>query len=66
MFLVPLGIMCGADVTYSEFLINNLVPVTIGNAIGATAFVSFLPWFTDWYGPTLNSPPKAKEKMKDK
>lgn len=59
MFLVPLGIMCGADISYATFLMQNLLPVTIGNAIGASFFVGFLPWYTDWYGPTQATPSKV-------
>jgi len=34
MFFVPIGIFL-ADITWSSFLFNNLVPVTLGNIVGA-------------------------------
>jgi len=39
MFLLPLGILKGADVTWGEALMNNLVPVIVGNAVGAFLLV---------------------------
>lgn len=34
MFIIPLGIMRGADVTYKMMIMNNLIPVTLGNIVG--------------------------------
>jgi formate/nitrite transporter FocA (FNT family) len=39
MFIVPAGIMLGAGVTWSQFLIWNLLPVTVGNIVGGMVFV---------------------------
>jgi formate/nitrite transporter len=39
MFIVPVGIMLGAGVTWSQFLIWNLLPVTLGNIVGGMVFV---------------------------
>jgi formate/nitrite transporter len=39
MFLIPLGICLGADITFSHFLTNNLVPVTLGNIVGGLVFM---------------------------
>ncbi len=39
MYFVPLGIFVGADITWGQFLINNLIPVTIGNLIGGAVIV---------------------------
>ncbi|KAG2483579.1 hypothetical protein HYH03_017586 [Edaphochlamys debaryana] len=33
MFVIPLGMMLGAKVTWSQFFLNNLLPVTLGNTI---------------------------------
>jgi len=44
MYLLPLGAMLGADVSTSQIVINNLVPVFAGNVVGASFFVSFLQW----------------------
>ncbi len=32
-FVIPLGMCLGADVTWSQFFFNNLIPVTLGNTI---------------------------------
>lgn len=39
MFFIPLGMMEGADVSLSAFIIDNLVPATIGNIVGGAIFV---------------------------
>eukprot|EP00050_Salpingoeca_kvevrii_P000620 m.152418 g.152418 ORF g.152418 m.152418 type:complete len:429 (+) comp10162_c0_seq1:52-1338(+) len=48
MFLIPTGILCGADVSWSTFVFSNLVPVVFGNAVGAMVFVAGLPWYMYW------------------
>jgi formate/nitrite transporter len=40
MFLIPLGIMRGADVSMSAFLLKNLLPVTLGNIVGGAVCVA--------------------------
>ncbi len=44
MFVFPVGILSGADVTISQWWIWNQIPVTIGNILGAVIFNSTL-----WY-----------------
>ena len=39
MFMIPCGIMLGADLSVSQFLFNNLLPVTIGNTLAGALFV---------------------------
>lgn len=39
MFIIPLGIMRGAEITISQFLMKNLVPVTLGNIVGGALCV---------------------------
>jgi len=34
MFMIPLGIMRGAEITIKDFLVKNLIPVTLGNIVG--------------------------------
>ena len=41
MFFIPLGMFLGA-----EGVINNLIPVTIGNIIGGAVFVACIYWYT--------------------
>lgn len=45
MTYIPLGIFLGADVTFSQFLISNLLPVTLGNMIGGAVIVPLLYYF---------------------
>jgi formate/nitrite transporter FocA (FNT family) len=40
MFVVPMGIALGAPVSMGHFITSNLIPVTIGNAIGGAVFVA--------------------------
>ena len=46
MFFLPLGLFCGAATSWSAIIVNNLIPVTIGNIIGGAFFVAFLYWIT--------------------
>jgi formate/nitrite transporter len=51
MFIIPLGMLRGADITIGQFLMKNLIPVTLGNIVGGAACVmapfgsSFGGWF---------------------
>lgn len=33
MWFIPMGIVLGAKVSFTEFLVNNLLPVTLGNTL---------------------------------
>ena len=46
MFFLPLGLFCGAATNWGAIIMNNLVPVTIGNIIGGGIFVACLYWIT--------------------
>ena len=39
MFYIPMGILCGADITWGQAFLNNIIPVTIGNIIGGAIIV---------------------------
>jgi len=39
MFIIPLGMLRGADITVSDFLLRNLLPVTLGNIVGGALCV---------------------------
>eukprot|EP00904_Undaria_pinnatifida_P007204 jgi/Undpi1/3613/HiC_scaffold_16.g06984.m1 len=39
MFLIPLGMALGAGVTWPQFLMANLLPVTLGNIVGGAVAV---------------------------
>jgi formate transporter len=45
MFVFPIGILSGADVTISQWWWWNQIPVTLGNILGAMIFNSVL-WYT--------------------
>jgi formate/nitrite transporter len=45
MFLIPFAMFVGAPITWSQFLVDNLFPVVIGNFIGASFFISYCGWF---------------------
>lgn len=51
MFIIPLGMLRGAEITVSDFLMKNLLPVTLGNIVGGALCVmglygtAFGGWF---------------------
>ncbi|MEI6533170.1 MAG: formate/nitrite transporter family protein [Candidatus Roizmanbacteria bacterium] len=45
MFYIPLGIFYGADVSWYDFFITNLVPVTLGNILAGSLFVGAMYWY---------------------
>ena len=49
MFFIPLGIFYGAHVTWSQFFIVNLIPVTLGNIVGGSFFVGTIYWYVYIY-----------------
>ena len=40
MFLIPHGMMLGANVTWAQMMTGNIIPVTLGNIVGAAVFVA--------------------------
>lgn len=55
MFIIPLGMMRGASVTTSDFLLKNLLPVTLGNIVGGALCVMGI------YGSAYGNWFKSKE-----
>jgi formate/nitrite transporter len=45
MFLIPHGMLCGAQVTVTDMMVNNIIPVTLGNVIAAAVFVAGLHFY---------------------
>lgn len=51
MFIIPLGILRGADITVKKMFVKNLIPVTLGNIVGGALCVmgmygtTFGKWF---------------------
>eukprot|EP00002_Diphylleia_rotans_P004044 TRINITY_DN12906_c0_g1_i1.p1 TRINITY_DN12906_c0_g1~~TRINITY_DN12906_c0_g1_i1.p1 ORF type:complete len:392 (+),score=95.33 TRINITY_DN12906_c0_g1_i1:45-1220(+) len=44
MFIMPLGMMEGADVTAKQFLVDSIIATAIGNTIGGGIFVGLAAW----------------------
>lgn len=42
MFYIPMGMMCGADISVWEMIWQNLIPATLGNIVGGAVFVGLL------------------------
>lgn len=45
MFFIPAAIYSGADITWSAFILQNLIPATIGNFIGGALLVGAIYWY---------------------
>ncbi len=45
MFFIPLAIFEGANITWTSFVIDNLIPATLGNIVGGAFFVGTLYWY---------------------
>tara|TARA_R110002050_G_scaffold4573_1_gene22035 strand:+ start:17318 stop:18097 length:780 start_codon:yes stop_codon:yes gene_type:complete len=39
MYFIPLAIFEGANITWTTFIVNNLIPATLGNIVGGAVFV---------------------------
>ena len=39
MYFIPLAIFEGADITWTTFIVKNLIPATLGNIVGGAIFV---------------------------
>lgn len=39
MFFIPCGMLEGADVTFGQMVVDNLIPATLGNIVGGALFV---------------------------
>ena len=64
MYTVPVGMMLGAGVTWGQFLIWNLLPVTLGNIVGGMVFVgaAYSFCFKRELSPTSQSRPALVER----
>ena len=45
MFLIPHGMLNGAQVTVGEMMMNNIIPVTLGNMFAAAVFVAGIHYY---------------------
>lgn len=46
MFVIPTGMLMGADISATDWWLWNQVPVTIGNIVGGGVFTGLALWFT--------------------
>ena len=42
MFFIPTAIFYGAPITWADFILNNLIPATLGNIVGGSILVGML------------------------
>lgn len=56
MFLIPFGMLQGAELSIADFVFKNLIPCAIGNLIGGAIFVGYLYKLS--YGSGTSSPQK--------
>lgn len=45
MFFIPTAMFYGADISWGTFIVNNLIPVTLGNIVGGALFVGVAYWY---------------------
>ncbi len=45
MFFIPAAIFNGVDISWADFIFNNLIPATLGNIIGGSVLVGFIYWY---------------------
>ncbi|HLR60321.1 MAG TPA: formate/nitrite transporter family protein, partial [Pseudogracilibacillus sp.] len=45
MFVIPAGILLGADITFSDWWLWNQIPVTIGNFVSGFFFTGVLLYY---------------------
>lgn len=65
MFFIPVGIFLGGGITWTQFFVNNMIPVTLGNIIGGAVFVACIYWWTYLRGtdkPKAEATAEAKAK----
>jgi formate/nitrite transporter len=42
MYFIPVGIFLGANIGWDQFVVWNLIPVTLGNIVGGMVFIGFV------------------------
>lgn len=45
MFFIPAAIYSGADILWSDFIVQNLIPATLGNFVGGACMVGCVYWY---------------------
>lgn len=61
MYFIPAGLLlkdelglAAADLSWGNFFVGNLVPVTLGNIVGGVVFVAFAYWYVHLKGANSN------------
>lgn len=49
MFFIPAAIYSGAGILWSDFIIQNLIPATLGNFVGGAGMVGCVYWYLYLY-----------------
>ncbi len=55
MFFIPAAIYSGADITWGDFILKNLIPATLGNFVGGAVFVGCVYWYLYLYKKECSS-----------
>ena len=42
LFFIPAAMYGGADITWGQFIVDNLIPATLGNIVGGAVFVGLV------------------------
>lgn len=45
MFFIPAAIYSGADIAWMQFIVDNLIPATLGNIVGGAGLVGSVYWY---------------------
>lgn len=45
MFFIPAAIYSGADILWGDFVVQNLIPATLGNLVGGAGMVGCVYWY---------------------
>lgn len=61
MFMLPFGMLLGADITAGQLLLSNLLPVTLGNIVGGGVMIGLFYWFVFRGANTAAEPVVAEQ-----
>lgn len=45
MFFIPMGAVLGAKLNWTAVIVNNAIPVALGNFVGGAVFIAIIYWF---------------------
>ena len=44
MFFIPMGAVVGANLDWTAVVVNNMIPVALGNFVGGSLFIAIIYW----------------------